>query len=49
LRLDHLGQLLAQLWAIMMTMHRHGVLHRRVYKLIFLSAEIATVQFISLG
>ena len=32
LGLDHLGQLLAQLWAIVMTVHRHGVLHRRVYK-----------------
>ena len=46
---DHLGQLLAQLWAIVVTMHRDSVLHCRVYKLLLVSAEIATVQFISFG
>ena len=30
LSFDHLGQLLAQLWAIVVTMHRDSVLHRRV-------------------
>jgi len=29
---DHLGQLLAQLWAIVVTVHRDSVLHCRVYK-----------------
>jgi hypothetical protein len=29
---DQLGQLLAQLWAIVVTMHGDGVLHCRVYK-----------------
>jgi hypothetical protein len=33
--LDHLGQLLTQLRAIVMTMHCDRVLHRRVYKLFF--------------
>jgi hypothetical protein len=46
---DHLGQLLAQLWAIVVTMHGDGVLHCRVYKFLLGIAEIATVQFISLG
>ena len=32
LRLDQLSQLFAQLWAILMTMHRHSVLRRRVHK-----------------
>jgi hypothetical protein len=32
LGLDHLGQFLAQLRAIVMTMHGDGVLHGRVYK-----------------
>jgi hypothetical protein len=27
---DHLDQFLAQLWTIMVTMHRDSVLHRRV-------------------
>ena len=31
--LNHLGQLLAQLWAILMTMYSDSVLHCRVYKL----------------
>jgi hypothetical protein len=31
-RLDHLGQLLAQFWAIGMAMHCDGVLRCRVYK-----------------
>ena len=35
LGLDHLGQLLAQLWAIVMTMHCDSVLHCRVYKFLF--------------
>jgi hypothetical protein len=34
LRFYHLAQLLAQFRAIVMTMHRHGVLHRSVYKLL---------------
>jgi hypothetical protein len=33
-RLDHLGQLLAQLGAIVMTMHCDGVLRCRVYKFV---------------
>ena len=46
---DHLGQFLAQLRAIVMTVNCNGMLHCRVYQFLSVSAEIATVQFISLG